>query len=203
MVMRSVGFRLSLKHLVVVLAILITSAVEAGGPVKPALTQFTNKRYRYSLEYPVSWRRFAALDDHFDIADFPASKSVPGVVIPSGGALIIVMVPEEIAHQPGQMPPSLEHFVRLATSHQNVIGRRSLEIETERGRRSVIEVKTNCCVDPVDSEYVSWYFGVDGHMLSVTLGYREGNKNVDKLLTTMRGVALSIRVAPLAGSARQ
>jgi hypothetical protein len=175
------------------LAILLNSPAEPGGPAKPALTQFTNKRYQYTLEYPLGWRRLTALDDHFEIANFLASKSVPGVVIPPGGALIIVMVPEELAHQPGQMARNLEDFVRLATSHQNVIGKRGLEMETERGRRSVIEVRTNCCVDPVISEYVSWYFSVDDQMFCVTLGYRVGDKKADELLATMQRVALSIR----------
>jgi len=53
---------------------------------------FASEKYHFSIHYPESWRLLSQSKVGLDIANFPASQKVEGVIIPSSGAIISVKV---------------------------------------------------------------------------------------------------------------
>jgi hypothetical protein len=154
---------------------------------------FENKRYSYSVEYPNDW----FLDDtagRFQLLSFPPQKAVRAVLLPEGGAVILILVPSQIARSESGQPRTLEEWVGLGAKHDQVTGRRDVEIETSTGFTTAVEVKTLCCSIAPFQEGVDWYFMTGGRYFEATVTYWQGDPEARARVETMKQLVRSLRV---------
>jgi len=65
-------------------------ACVAGAAATEWIT-FRSEPGHFTVRYPSTWNRYKDSPDLFEIENFPPSKRLKGVVIPQGGAMIIVL----------------------------------------------------------------------------------------------------------------
>ena len=98
----------------------------------------------FRLVYPSDWR-LAGSEGVFMAENFPPDKAVKGVVLPPDGALIVVDV---ISKKEPKQERSLQDWVATATARQEVVSKRSFDLERPSGRLNVDEVRARCCSYP-------------------------------------------------------
>jgi hypothetical protein len=155
---------------------------------------FENRTYSYAIDYPSDWY-LRVLAGRFTIESFPPSEGTRDSRLADGGAAIIVVVPQEIAQSPSDMPASLKAWVRLGSKHEQVTNTSDVEIETSSGPTPAIELKTICCAAPPLQEALEWYFRIDDRYFKATLIRWQSDPDVRVREETLRQVVRSLRVA--------
>ncbi len=154
---------------------------------------FENKRYSYTIDFPSDWY-LSVLEDRFMIENFPPSKGTRGSRLAEGGAAIVVIVPKEIAPSQSEAPPDLEGWVKMGAKHEEVISRRSLDVETSAGRTPAIEIKSICCAVPPLQESLELYFRIGNEYFKATLIHWPNAPDTKSLEEAFKQVVRSIRV---------
>jgi len=157
------------------------------------IATFKNPSQGYTLQHPLSWHTQIA-SDIFSIVNFPPASAIRGTGLAKRGAGIHILTSSQAIRDPQKLPGSLDEFVALDNAHQNVIGKRTVQIGDGHQMLMVIEAKTICC-DPTQ-ESVNWYFEINDHMFVGSVFYWQGDPDADKLRETLKQVVLSLRIIP-------
>lgn len=153
---------------------------------------FKNGKYPYSVEYPADWFLNSTID-RFEIVSFPPEDAVRAVLLPKGGATIVILVPRQIARSDSEMPRTLDEWVQLGTKHQRIISRREVEIDTAAGAATAIEARTLCCAVPPFQEAVEWFFMTGGQYFEATVVYWQGEPSSGRE-EVLRRIVRTLRV---------
>lgn len=182
----------SLLFAALTLGVLATCGLVASAGAA-TLKLFENTKYAYSVEYPNDWF-LDATAGRFQLVSFPPREAVKAALLPKGGAVIIILVPSQIARSEPEQPRTLEGWVGLGTKHQEVTGRRNVEIETSIGLTTAVEIRTLCCAVAPFQEGVEWYFMTGGRYFEATVMYWQGDSEAQARVETMRQLVRSLRV---------
>jgi hypothetical protein len=185
---RAYRFGTSMFVAVAILALVVCASAAADRK-----KLFKNGKYPYSVEYPADWFLNSTID-RFEIVSFPPKDAVRAVLLPKGGATIVILVPRQIARSDSELPRTLDEWVGLGTKHQRIISRREVELETPAGTATAIEARTLCCAVPPFQEAVEWFFMTGGQYFEATVVYWQGEPNSVGREEVLRRIVRTLRV---------
>ena len=136
----------------------------------PQWKVYRNAARGYQLQFPASWRLNESRPDDFTIFNFPEEKSVRGVVLPSGGAMLVL-----VPNFGGKA--TLDEWIEGDTKwaeEKSKISKRTVALpqRSRTGPKSCIEVTWDWEVGPnTFSRETACYFSLDGDLFKAQVSY--------------------------------
>jgi hypothetical protein len=159
-------------------------------PAAPALRAFRSKTYHFSVEYPAAWYdNTTKLPGTFNIINFPLSKAVHAVFLPSKGAEIS-LIPLEAMH-PRIPPKTLGEWIKADKRGGTVTSERSFRMKAPDGDLSVVELIQRW---DEGSATVAWYFSLFGRAFRCQVASWTKDGDRPDLVSTMEGIVATLRL---------
>ena len=184
---------IKVKGVIFASAVLLFVLSRVVASSRPDVRRFESKKFGYTVEYPSDWH-LQSLSDVFSVENFPPSKAVRGVRLPSGGAGIVIAASSQGTEEG---PQRFDDWVKIGTAHQNVQEQRAFELQENKRTISITEVRADCCGVPPFLQYIEWFFQIDGHFFQASLVLWQGDPKADQLQETLKRVVLSVKVSRL------
>jgi hypothetical protein len=166
---------------------LIAALTLALVSARPECRWYSSKRFGYSVCYPATWFLLDPSIDPAGIVNFPPSRRVRAVVIPAGGALVVVT----------GAPENIEGVRDWIARDRN-----NLEPAPERtygvccyggGPVQVTETTLHSAIPPI-SVTVTDYLSLGGKLFSASLVYWAGDPHARRYLDVLHAVAGHLKV---------